>query len=179
MSKQDEKQLNQDKELAQLRSMVDGVQGDDYALDDILAEYSDRKTPGVVAMSPEEDEELLLFPSILPDPPLPPEPEEDEEIEEDEPEFNGPVLIEPDRDEDEQDIPDEEDGDPAETEEDPAPPDNVIAFPQQESPLSALIHGLSRNHAAHSCFFCKNRHGFGSICSLLAYRITHYFKGII
>ena len=130
MSKQDEKQLNQDKELAQLRSMVDGVQGDDYSLDDILAEYSDRKPPGVVTMSPEDKEEdnLLLFPSILPDPPPPPQAEE--EAAPDEPEED----LEPDELDETQPEPDES----------ASPVDNVVAFPEPESPLSALLHDLSQ-----------------------------------
>jgi len=128
MSKQDEKQLNQDKELAQLRSMVDGVQGDDYSLDDILAEYSDRKPPGVVTMSPEDEDEdnLLLFPSILPDPP-PPQPEENEESE---PEAPAQELFAEEK--------------PEEPEPPADPPDNVVAFPEPESPLSALLHDLSQ-----------------------------------
>ena len=140
MSKQDETQLNQDKELAQLHSMVDGVRGDDYSLDDILAEYSDRKPPGVVTMSPKEDDNLLLFPSILPDPPPPPEAEEEES---DEPEFEEPVSEDADEAGEPPERSEEAEAN-SEPEEAPVPPDNVVSFPQPESPLSALIHGLSR-----------------------------------
>ena len=135
MSKQDETQLNQDKELAQLRSMVDGVQGDDYSLDDILAEYSDRKPPGVVTMSePEEEEDnLLLFPDLLPPPPPP--------IVEDEPPAQEDKEEEPAAAEEDDEAPAPESSDEPE---ESSQPDNVVAFPEQESPLSALIHGLSQ-----------------------------------
>jgi len=132
MSKQDEKQLNQDKELAQLHSLVDGAQGDDYSLDDILAEYSDRKPPGVVSMPTqveEEEDNLLLFPSILPAPP-PPEEVVEDEVEDEIPD-EDPVLLPQDEEDEPTDRPD-------------TPPDNVVAFPEQESPLSALLHDLSR-----------------------------------
>lgn len=138
MSKQDEKQLNQDKELAQLHSLVDGVQGNDYDLDDILAEYSDRKPPGVVTMPESESTEdnLLLFSELLPPPPAP-EPEE-EPLEE---ETQAEPAPQEEENETEPDIPASEDMSPTE---DTSKPDNVVAFPEQESPLSALLHGLSR-----------------------------------
>lgn len=137
MSKQDEKQLNQDKELAQLHSLIDGVQGNDYSLDDILAEYSDRKPPGVVAISEQEieNDNLLLFPDILP-PPQPPEPE-DEPCAQD-----VQAIVEPDTPV----SPEEPQPEPT------SEPDNVVAFPEKESPLSALLHDLSRkadNYAEH------------------------------
>lgn len=132
MSKQDEKQLNQDKELAQLHSLVDGAQGDDYSLDDILAEYSERKPPGVIAMSePEEEEDnLLLFPDLLPPPPPPITEEEIESAPEEaaqEPELEDSGCTEEEIDA-------------------PTPPqqDNVVAFPEKENPLSALLHDLSQ-----------------------------------
>ncbi|MBR2934599.1 MAG: hypothetical protein IKB79_03365 [Oscillospiraceae bacterium] len=114
-----------------MHSLVDGAQGDDYSLDDILAEYSDRKPPGVVTMSTQEEEEednLLLFPSILPDPP-PPEDEVEDEIPDED-----PVLP----------LQDQEDEPTAEDDRPNTPPDNVVAFPEPESPLSALLHDLSR-----------------------------------
>ena len=147
MSEHDEKKLNQDKELAQLRSMVSDAEVSDFELDDILAEYSDRKSPGsVVSMGPEaeeDDDNLLLFPGILPDPPPPIEetdaeetlcqtgdeenadclPEEDESIEE--------VLP----------VPDEPESSP---ESHTPPADNVISFPEKEGRISALLHDLSR-----------------------------------
>jgi len=137
----DEKKLNQDKELAQLRSMVGDATGDDFSLDDILAEYSDRKPPEVVTMSPEEDEDdnLLLFPGILPDP-KPPKPEDES------------VLPE---DQSEQEEFEQEESEPEETEPEDAPPpneatsdtsasDNVIAFPEKTNPISTLLHDLSQ-----------------------------------
>ena len=136
MSKQDETQLNQDKELAQLRSMVDGIQGDDYSLDDILAEYSDRKPPEVVSLSePEEEEDnLLLFPEILPPPPPPVAEEETSALEEDAPE--EPTAAE--------DISEMSEPEDADEEADSPQPDNVVAFPEKENPISALLHDLSK-----------------------------------
>ena len=71
MHDHDEKQLNsQDAELAQLRSLVGDARDDDFSLDDILAEYSQRSRPkSVVAL--DEDEDLLVFPTSN----RPPDPE--------------------------------------------------------------------------------------------------------
>jgi len=139
MSEHDEKKLNQDHELAQLRSMVSDADGSDFELDDILAEYSDRKSPGsVVTMSAEEeDDDLLLFPSILPDPP----PSLAEESAE---ETSANQAV--DEDLPEEELPDTEPSAPEDQmpDEDTPPPDNVIAFPEKESPISALLHDLSR-----------------------------------
>jgi len=130
----DEKKLNQDKELAQLRSMVGDANGDDFSLDDILAEYSDRKPPEVVTMSPEEDDEednLLLFPGILPDP-KPPEPEEEDlPAEEEQPE--------PEEADEPEEIPHSQQAAP-----DTPASDNVVAFPEKSNPISALLHDLSQ-----------------------------------
>lgn len=66
MSEHDEKKLNQDAELAQLRSLVGDARDDGFELDDILAEYSQRSRPkSVVALADEEDEQdnLLIFPT--------------------------------------------------------------------------------------------------------------------
>lgn len=131
----DEKKLNQDKELAQLRSMVGDANGDDFSLDDILAEYSDRKPPEVVTMSPEEEDEednLLLFPGILPDP-KPPEPEEEDlPAEEEQPEPE-------EADEPEETPPHSQQAAP-----DTPASDNVVAFPEKPNPISALLHDLSQ-----------------------------------
>ena len=132
----DEKKLNQEKELAQLRSMVGDANGDDFSLDDILAEYSDRKPPEVATMSPEEEDEednLLLFPGILPDP-KPPEPEED-----------MPEEVQPEE-ADELEEADEPEETPHPQEDTPATPasDNVVAFPEKPNLISALLHDLSQ-----------------------------------
>lgn len=148
MSEHDEKKLNQDNELAQLRSMVSDAQVSDFELDDILAEYSDRKSPGsIVNMSSEDEGEdnLLLFPSILPDPPPPIEEiveeaavcqtedestlQEDDESTEEEASLDG-----------EQPAPEEQ----MLADNTSPPADNVISFPEKESPISALLHNLSR-----------------------------------
>ena len=140
MSKQDEKQLNQDQELAQLRSMVDDADGSDFSLDDILAEYSVGKTPeGIVSMSPEADEQddLLLFADLLPPPP-PPEPEGSDTEAED---------TEDDKSEEEDPIPEpESDPHPQQDAPDQIRPeaDNVLLFPKKENPISSLLHDLSQ-----------------------------------
>lgn len=145
MSEHDEKKLNQDNELAQLRSMVGDVDKGSFSLDDILAEYSDRKSPGsVVTMSPEgeDDDNLLLFPGILPEPPPPEEeltPNEESESEEETADVDE-VEADP--------IPDQS---PASNPEAPTA-DNVISFPEKEGRISALLHHLSRkadNYAEH------------------------------
>ena len=145
MSEHDEK-LNQDKELAQLRSMVSDADEGNFELDDILAEYSDRKSPGsVVNMSAEEEEDnnLLLFPGILPDPPPPmEETAEEAPLSEAEPEESTNFLPEEDEAlEMDQPAPEEDEPSPAS---DTPPVDNVISFPEKEGRLTALLHDLSR-----------------------------------
>jgi len=148
MSEHDDKQLNsQDAELQQLRSLVGDAQGDDLSLDDILAEYSERSRPkSVVTLSDEDEEEnLLVFPTSNrpPDPELFGEVPEEEDEDEDEPEDSVP--------EDESDLPADESVEDEEAVEDvdaqdanPQPPDNVLEFPGLRSPLSNLLHKLSR-----------------------------------
>jgi len=139
----DEKKLNQDKELAQLRSMVGDADKGDFSLDDILAEYSQRKSPGsVVTMSPEEEDEddnLLLFPEILP-PPTPPMDEHVPEEEYSEPEDTQGEDSPPEEEESLEEEPASDEPEPSSS----APVDNVIAFPEKEGRLSALLHDLSR-----------------------------------
>lgn len=142
MSEHDEKKLNQDIEFAQLRSMVSDAQDSDFDLDDILDEYSDRKSPGsVVTMSPEEEDNLLLFPSILPDPP-PPVEESVEEPPLSGPEYEDPADCPPEEDEAVEDALSSPDRPSPESS--PAPRDNIISFPEKEGRISTLIHNLFR-----------------------------------
>ena len=146
MHDHDETKLNQDKELAQLRSMVDGADGDTFSLDDILAEYSSHKPPkGVVTMSPEpEEDKVLLFPGAVPSP-ADPEPEAEGEAEA-EPEGATDAEVEAETE--------DEAGQPEPTAPYSAPPasgeDNVVPFPEKEHPLSALLHSLSKKADAYA-----------------------------
>ena len=147
MHDQDEKKLNQDKELAQLHSLVDGADGDAFALDDILAEYSDRKPPDVVTLSPqEEDDNLLLFPSILPDPPPPDFAQDEEPADEADDNPNEDAGASDEANLPDGDAPPAEPAAPAAEADasDDTPPDNVIEFPEPEHPLTTLLHNLSR-----------------------------------
>ena len=128
MRDRDHTQSNPDSELSQLRSLIGDAQSGPFSLDDILAEYSDHsRPPTVVPVSggakPEagRDDKVVPFPGGRtavkepPPAPEPPEPEPEEEPEEDE------APPEP-----------EEDG------------DKVVDFPEEENPISALLHSLSR-----------------------------------
>lgn len=123
MSEHDEKKLNQDAELAQLRSLVGDARDDGFELDDILAEYSQRSKPkGVVALSDEGEEEqdnLLVFPSN------PHPPEEKEQLPQEEPDREEP-RPEP-----------EQESSARET-------DNLLEFPGKKRSIPEVLRSLSR-----------------------------------
>lgn len=151
MRDHDEEQLNnRDAELDQLRTLVSDARDDGFSLDDILAEYSARSRPkNVIALSDEDGEEnLLVFPTSGP----PPEPEyAPEELPPDVPEDDTRQASPSDPDEplppaggdDFEDDPGDESEDDFE-DEPSQPPNNVLEFPAQRSPLSGLLHKLSR-----------------------------------
>lgn len=123
MSDRDDKQLNQDSELSQLRSLVSDAEESLFSLDDILAEYSKRKPPtGVITLSepkppkpksapaPASARKVVPFPGTVSAPAHPaetaPEPESERPQEE--------------------------------------TPDNVVDFPEEQNPISSLLHSLSQ-----------------------------------
>lgn len=128
MSEHDEKKLNQDTEIDQLRSLVGDARDDGFLLDDILAEYSERSRPkGVVALSAGEEEEqdnLLIFPTSV----RPPEREEQAAQEEDACREEPEPKPEP---EPEQDSP-------------AAGADNVLEFPQKKRSIQDMLKSLSQ-----------------------------------
>ncbi len=121
MSDRNDKKLNQDNELAQLRSLIGDADGGSFSLDDILTEYSSHKLPsGVVSLSPErEPDNLVAFPGTPSYPQEEPEPHADEAEE---------ACAQPEKT----------------AEEDQSPADNVVEFPQPASLLQRWLQSLSR-----------------------------------
>lgn len=133
MSERKDKKLNQDDELAQLRSLIGDADSGSFSLDDILSEYSSHKLPsGVVSLSPEPDN-LIPFPGAVCTPeqdevPTAEEPSQEEEENENE------VKVESDED-DEDEYDEDEDED--------AYADNVVDFPTRPGLLQRWLQTLS------------------------------------
>ena len=151
MSDKEKKQMNND-DLQGVKSLIGDVQGGQYSLDDILAEYSSqrrtvRQAVPVVPRRPREDPgpdlpwpeaprtrqsregKVVAFPGTRP-------PQEELPREEPEEERVRPAPEEEEEEEERED-PDEED---EENEE----PEEVIRFPQEESVLSAFLKNMGR-----------------------------------
>lgn len=130
MSDRNDKQLNQDNELARLRSLIGDADGGSYSLDDILTEFSSHKLPsGVVSLTDEAEcaDNLIPFPG----------PE------------SGPDADKPEAFCDQPELEDESalEQEPVENEGTPEPddrPDNVVDFPQPPSLLRRWLQALSQ-----------------------------------
>ncbi|MBE6957357.1 MAG: hypothetical protein E7450_07920 [Ruminococcaceae bacterium] len=159
--------------MEQLRALVSDARDDDFSLEDILAEYSERSRPKhVITLSEDEGDtgdvtdNLLIFPTAAPPPEpevlLPDGPDEDipvepvaepdhphPSIQQDETDFEGDFEddAEDDFEGDFEDDPEpdfrDDDGDDTE-DTPPQPTDNVLEFPGLRSPLSSLLQKLSR-----------------------------------
>ena len=156
MSDQDKKQLNKDDDLRQVKSLIGGVTGEGFSLDDILSEYGSGKEKGrgAVPVAPEEEPESDPGPD-LPWPEAPRRPRvtdnvvafpggtEPPEEEPEEPEFHDP---------DEPAVPEEFPGEDWQEEprvelfpgEEPIPEEDALPFPEEESVLSAFIKDVGR-----------------------------------
>ncbi|MBO5918028.1 MAG: hypothetical protein J6Q14_04610, partial [Oscillospiraceae bacterium] len=143
MSERKDKKLNQDDELAQLRSLIGDADSGSYSLDDILSEYSSHKLPsGVVSLSPEPDN-LIPFPGTVCTPeqdemPMAEETSQEEEANENE------VTVEVESDEDESDEDEYDEDEYDEDGDEDAYADNVVDFPAQPSLFQRWLQTLSR-----------------------------------
>lgn len=155
MSDRKDKQLNND-DLKEVKSLIGDVSGDEFSLDDILAEYGSGKSTGrgAVPVAPLTRGEPELSPDLpWPEPPRTrdrrdkvvhfpgmgqePAPEEPEEAApEEEPYQQAPCGEEPEAEE-----PEPLDEEP---EEDEPGEDRVIEFPEEESVLTAFLKDVGR-----------------------------------
>ena len=141
MSDRNDKQLNQDNELAKLRSLIGDADSGSYSLDDILTEYSSHKLPsGVVSLASEEQpDNLIPFPGtqVETEPeeatPIPSEEIPDAPDETDAEEETTPDKETEDEDRDEGVAPEADDR-----------PDNVVDFPQPLSLWQRWLQALSQ-----------------------------------
>ena len=129
MSDRNDEKLNQDNELAKLRSLIGDADGGSYSLDDILTEYSSHKLPsGVVSLTTEAEQadNLIPFPGTESAPHA-------DEVDE--------ICAQPESEEDPVSVED------AGGENAPEPddrPDNVVDFPQPPSLLRRWLQAISQ-----------------------------------
>jgi len=150
MSDQDKKQLNKDDDLREVKSLIGGVTGDGFSLDDILSEYGSGKEKGrgAVPVAPEEEPESDPGPDLpWPEAPRRPRPADNvvafpggDEPPEEEPEDSAPVEPEELPGEDWQEEPRVE----LFPGEEPLPEEEALPFPEEESVLSAFIKDVGR-----------------------------------
>lgn len=163
MGDREKKQLNNNDDLQQVKSLIGDADGDGFSLDDILAEFGSGRSEGqgAVPVKPRQEEQDLPWPAAprrshasrqgkvvsFPGKRIrPQEPEEDEPEQEPEEERTYPQVPpeEEDEPEDLEDACEEEPEEPSEEEPEEDGEDAVIQFPEEESVLGSFLKDVTR-----------------------------------